>query len=177
MATFTSPSQLNSFLNKQLIKVIDYLTDKIEGQLRHNIDVYTYQFDYFPNKAYLSDESVPLFEEDVYSSAFPSFEFRDSFYKTKAKQVANNITGWVIHDAMSMSPPSARHPYLHGNFEIGEDRRRQLASLLNVSGKDKGNDFGGKKRQPFFDITIKWIEDNFQSLVKEAFSKVGLQII
>ena len=186
MATFTSPSQLNSFLNKQLIKVIDYLTDKIEWQLRHNIDIYTYQFDYFPNEMYLAAETeVQVFDDSTMTftygggngSSLPSFEFRDSFYKTKAEQVANNITGWVVHDAMSMSPPSARYPYLHGNFKIGEDRRRQLASLLNVSGKDKGNDFGGKKRQPFFDITIKWIEDNFKSLVKEAFSKVGLQII
>lgn len=177
MVTFTSPSQLNSFLNKQLIKVVDYLTDKIEGQLRHNIDVYTYQFDYFPNREYLNDNSAPLFEGDSYVIAYPSFEFRDSFYKIKAKQVADSITGWVVHDAMSMSPPSARHPFQHGNFELREDRRRQLAELLNVTGKDKGNDFGGKERRPFFDITIKWIENNFQQLVKEAFSKVGLQII
>lgn len=167
MATFTSPSQLNSFLNKQLVKVVDYLTERIEGQLRHNIDEYTYQFDYFPNKEYLDEN---------HGWAMPSFEFRDSFFHEKAKSVANAIVGWVRHDEMSMSPPSARYPYLHGNFNKGLDRRNQLAALLNVSGKDSKNDFGGKERRPFFDITLQWIEDNFDSLVKQAFAKVGLQI-
>ena len=160
MATFTSPSQLNSFLNRKLVKVVDYLTERIQNQLRHNIDKYTYTFDYFPNKKY-----------------DPSFEFLDSFYRTKARNIADTITGWVIHDSMRMSPPSSRNPYLHGNFNKGIDRRNQLASLLNVSGKDTDNDFGGKERQPFFDITLQWIEDNFDSLVKEAFTRVGLNII
>lgn len=168
MATFTSPSQLNSFLNKKLVNVIDYLTERIQNQLRHNIDEYTYQFDYFPNREYLDENS---------GWAMPSFEFRDSFYRTKAKNIAEKITGWVIHDAMSMSPPSDRHPYLHGNFDKGIDRRRELASLLNVSGLDTENDFGGKERRPFFDITIKWLENNFDSLVRQAFAKVGLNII
>ena len=76
-----------------------------------------------------------------------------------------------------MSKPQWFRAYTHGNFYSGEDRRLILAELLNVNGIDSGNDWGGKERKPFFDITIEWIYNNWDTLAKTALRQVGLNVI
>lgn len=160
-------SELKRVLGNKMELAINIICKNIEKVLKQNILDYTYNYDPEPNSWYR-----------------PTYEFYDSFYMEKAKKELNGIIrGWVIHDYMVMSAPkysslkSSQEPYQHGNFNEGIDRRKQLAAILNVSGENMDYDFKGKQRQPFFDLTIQWIEDNWFYLINNAFSQVGLKSI
>lgn len=160
-------SALKKILENKMERAINIICEKIEKVLKQNILDYTYNYDPQPNTWYQ-----------------PTYEFYNSFYMENAKKELDGIIrGWVVHDYMVMSAPkyssskSSQEPYQHGNFNEGIDRRKQLASILNVAGENGGYDFRGKQRQPFFDLTIQWIEDNWFYLVDNAFSQVGLKSI
>ena len=152
------------------------LSEIIYEQLKININLYTYGYPVaLPNVS----GKINQFYENVGEEGLgePSFEFRDeAWVKTKAEQVSKTIVGSIYFDGNKMSPPTWIRPYTHGNFYDGKDRRTQLAKLLNVNGVDSGNDWKGKERKPFFDITIQWIETNWKSLAKNALKQVGLNV-
>ena len=160
-------AELNQVLTQKLTNAINIICSKIESKLKKNIMDYTYNYDLEPNTWYQ-----------------PTYEFLNSFYMTKAKEGLNGaITAWVIHDYTRMSAPryssnpNSQLPYQHGNYSDGIDRRKQLAAILNVSGENSDFDFRGKQRQPFFDLTIQWIEDNWFDLINNAFKQVGLRTV
>ena len=160
-------SELKRFLENKMEGAINIICNRIEQVLKDNIIKYTYNYDPYPNSWYQ-----------------PTYEFYDSFYMQKAKKELNGlIRGWVIHDYRIMSAPryngieGSQIPYQHGDFFNGIDRRKELANILNVSGENGSYDFRGKQRQPFFDLTIQWIEENWFYLIDDAFSQVGLKSI
>lgn len=158
-------SELKKILENKMERAINIICEKIEKVLKQNILDYTYNYDPQPNTWYQ-----------------PTYEFYESFYTQKAKKKLDGmIKGWIIHDYTIMSAPkyssskSSQLPYQHGNFNEGIDRRKQLAAILNVSGENSDYDFRGKQRQPFFDLTIQWIEENWFYLLNNAFNQVGLK--
>lgn len=182
MATFDNLNALKTELNSRLKKAIDILSEKIYNQLKINISLYTYGY-----PVAMPDIKGPInqFYENVgdEGSGEPSFEFRDlAWVKTSAKEISNQIIGSIYYDGNKMSAPSWLRPYTHGNFYTGEDRRAELAKLLNVTGYADGSDFTikgefeEKFRKPFFDITIQWLETNWNNLAKDALKQVGLNV-
>lgn len=162
MPPFTSMEQLRKYINNKAKKALDIISAKIEKQLRLNIERYTY-----------GDTENAWYER--------TGEFLESFYAEKSQEIAGEIIGWVIHDPMVMSAPinrgdEAQETFRHGNALKGIDRREKLAEILNVSGVNGSFDWKGKERQPFFDITIQWLEQSFDKLVIDAFRQVGLTI-
>ena len=175
MADIKTTDQFQQFFMNKLEKAINILEDEIHTKLRENISAMTYG--YAPN----ADARGPINKAyeiiNGYPTGEPSYEFRDeAWVKDKAKQAAKAIIGSVWYDYQNLSAPSSDSPYTHGNYYQGKDRRAILAELLNVNGYDKQNDMGGKRREPFFDETIKWITNNWDKLCKKALSKVGLNV-
>lgn len=173
---FDTEDAFKNFFESQLKRVIDIVSDKIHEQLRLNISLYTYG--YTPG---IASPSVKVPINEMYQvvngneTGEPSYEFRDeAWIKQQAKALSGKIIGSIFYDYSKLSAPTSSRPFTHGNFYQGKDRRVNLADLLNVSGYDLGNDFGGKEREPYFDITLKWIKDNFSQLVNNAFRKVGI---
>lgn len=160
-------TELNQILTKKLMDAINIVCNKIENKLKKNIIDYTYNYDNQPNTWYK-----------------PTYEFYNSFYMAKAKKnMRGAITAWIVHDYTRMSAPkyssspNSQLPYQHGNYNEGIDRRKQLAAILNVDGENGSYDFRGKQREPFFDLTIQWIEDNWFDLINNAFKQVGLKTV
>jgi hypothetical protein len=160
---FTTPQQYKLAIERILQNVINEIADEILEKLKKNIITYTYEYDYFPNVSYADGNGKP------------TYEFLDSWFIDKAKTIANQIVGEIFHDPMSMSEPSASQPYVHGNYRQGIDRRTFLADILNVSGVDSENDFGGKSRQPYFDITINWLNQNWDGMARRHLAKYGIK--
>ena len=151
--------QFDKILQSALKLIIGYLQVKIEDCLKEHIWNDVYRFDYFPNEIY----------EDY--SKYPSFQFLDAFVFEDIKILAKEVSSEMVYDWASMQTPTSSHPYTHGNYYEGIDRRKSLAELLNVKCVDGGNDWGGKKRNAFWDETIKEINKNFDKWVKEACNK------
>jgi len=155
--SYSNQKELDVAISKALEKCVNYLSDKMLKCLKDRIWEDTYSKDYYPNKVYV-DDGIPTFE------FLNAFEFEG--IKTRISEVSNKL----FYNWMDMSSPSMGRPYVHGNYEKGEDRRSDLASILNVTGKDGNNDFGGKERAPFWDNTIKEINDNFDKWAREAYN-------
>lgn len=151
--------QFDTMLKERLELIIEYLQIQIEDCIKDHIWTDVYSYDYFPNVKY----------EDA--SRHPSFQFLDAFVFEDIKILAKEVSTEMIYDWESMQSPSASHPYTHGNYFEGIDRRKSLASLLNVKGIDSGNDWGGKERNAFWDEAIKEINQKFDKWAKEACNK------
>ena len=176
MKLFNNMDALILEINQRLKMAVDIIADKIYEQLKINISLYTYGY---PEASPNTTGPINQFYENVGDEGLqePSYEFRDeAWVKTKAREVSRQIVGSIYFDGNKMSPPTWFRPYTHGNFYSGEDRRMKLAELLNVTGVDSENDWGGKERKPFFDITIEWIETNWQNIAKKALKQVGLNV-
>lgn len=157
---YNNQKELDAAINRALKKCVAYLSDKMLDCLKERIWQDTYTRDYYPNTVYV-DDGIPTFE------FLNAFEFEG--IKSSIKEVSNRLFyNWQD----KMSSPSSSRPYVHGNYYKGIDRKEELANILNVSGKDAcgSNDFGGKKREPFWDNTIKEINSNFDSWAKEAYN-------
>lgn len=113
------------------------------------------------NKYYLSGTGVP------------SYEFRDKAWDMRLEK----DLFCLFYDALKMSAPSSVFPFLHGNNDIGEDRRNELAEILNVSGIAENGDFyTDKKREPFWDNFMKELKDKLGSWLYTEFNNRGLKI-
>ena len=53
---------------------------------------------------------------------------------------------------------------------------KSLAEILNVDGLDKHNDWGGKKRKPYWDDFIKDLNQNIGGWLYTEFNKRGIKI-
>lgn len=159
-------TELNQILTKKLMDAINIVGKQIEEQLKKNIIEHVYNVE--PNKWYN-----------------PTHEFYDSFNWEKARKEINGIVrGQILYNYFKMSLPipddtkGSQLPYQHGNiWAKNKDIRNKLAAFLNIDGHNRGLPmFQGKQREPFFDITLEWIDKNFDSMVKNAFLKVGLHV-
>lgn len=146
-------------LQERVKLIIGYLQIQIENCVKAHIwnDVYLYA--YYPNKNYEN------------GTTYASLQFLEAFVFEDIKVLAKEISTEMVYDWMSMRSPSEAYPYTHGNYYIKADRREELASLLNVKGTDSGNDWGGKKRNAFWDEAIKEINQKFDKWAKEACEK------
>lgn len=159
-------AQLQSILENKLRQVINIVGEKIETQLKKNIMEHTYNTE--PNKWYQ-----------------PTYEFLNSFYWQQAKkELGNFIQGYIIYNYTNMSLPrpsdekGSQLPWQHGNIYAKRlDVRKEMAAILNIDGPNRGLPiFFGKKREPFFDITLDWITNNFDDMIINAFAQVGLKV-
>lgn len=156
---FANKQQLNDFLKTRLKVAVDNLVQ----------DIYT--------------ELLTFIQEDIYLAYNPkkyerTFEFRDKAWNKSVKEVANEIVGEVFYDGMNMSYNPSK--FQHGN--AFEDRRERLAEILNNTFWDPSKyidsdwDFGMEPwPKPFWGHTMAWLEDNWDTLVKNALREVGLK--
>lgn len=197
---FDSELELEDMLSSLLSVAITNIAFEIRNVIRKSININTYGN--LPNRAYASyverniDKDYPAsWLSDLPSSGgLPTFEFRDeAWVMQKSQIIANKIIASVYYDGSKMSPPSASSPYRHGNFNLGIDRRQELAKLLNVLGYADNADFRKagktnsdgspvnevaveKPRKPFFDEAIKWISANWEALAAKHLKAAGIPI-
>lgn len=176
-----SKKELESLMLKRAEKALNLIAEDVYNILRTNISLYTYGYD-----VESPDVKGPINEVYENGTQEPTYEFRDeAWVKQEAKIAANKIATAIYYDGMRMSPPTSSHPYRHGYFneETGGaiDRRAYLADILNVFGVAGGRDWApkkleeiGKVRKPFFDITLFQLENQWNSIVRKNFAKVGL---
>ena len=157
-------------------EVVVAMSDRVQKRLRQFIskDVYGLSMNAnFAmgkiNKSYLDGTGTP------------SYEFRDQAWDVK--YIDDAIKGFsfsLVYDALNMTPPSSSSPYLHGNYYGGRDgmrdRREILAEVLNVNGIDSHNDWGGKKRKPYWDDFLKDLNQNIGGWLYTEFNKRGIKI-
>lgn len=154
MTTFNSMNDLNKFIGATVRLVIYEVSEKIAHRLEENINIYTYHYDYFPNKVYYKGE---------YGNALPTFQFRDSWTWHKVKSQIHRYTRAYYQDIAKMQKaPHSRK---------GNDIRKDLAKSLNVDGM-----FGNKMRKPYWDITLNELfnEGMIAQWFEEAFAKRGI---
>lgn len=151
--------------------VINSISERAMKLLIQHINTDTYGI----NK---TEEGKPTIN-DYYlnGTGTPSYEFRDIAWDKKVlKQGMIDYIGSIIYDGDRMTAPSQSSPYLHGNFNKGEDRRSALADYLNVNGIDIDNDFGGKKRRAFWDNFEKELEEKIGNWFYTEFNNRGITI-
>lgn len=111
-------------------------------RLKMLIMMYTYTWDYYPNKYYYNGKKTP------------TFQFREAFawdgIKTSFQTAPKTIENTLVYDWRSMKFDPVT--FLHGSFKYG-DMRENLAELLNVSGVAEGG-IGQKERGPYWDVFI-----------------------
>lgn len=158
--------ELEKVLSNKLEQVVNIIGKQIEEQLKKNIIEHVYNVE--PNKWYN-----------------PTYEFYNSFnWQNARKEIDGIVRGQILYDYLKMSLPvpdnikGSQLPYQHGNiWTKNKDIRSKLAEFLNIDGHNRGLPmFQGKQREPFFDITLEWIDENFDTMVKNAFLKVGLHV-
>lgn len=150
-------SDFSNIFKSKLTSAINIITERIYERLKQNIQIHTY------------DRAG---EPTMYKR---SWEFKNEAWAfNKAQTIANKIMASVTYEPYNMQGPGGDSKFRHGNFNAGVDRRAILADLLNVYGIDEGNDFGGKEREPYWDVTIYWIDTNWEKLIDDAFRKVGI---
>lgn len=165
MPIYKDMNSLLNDINQRLAKVIDCLTQKVYQQLMDDIDVCIYS----------------TYEPRQYKR---TNEFRD---KAWAKKSAENIAGIIMADVhyepMNMRWDPSR--YQHGNTKV--DRRKDLADILNSYGRNSDDwDFGRPGKTlgidfnpplPFWDYTLRDVEQNWDVWAKDALNKYGFKII
>lgn len=152
--------QFDAVLKAQLSKCVDYLSQKIYDCLYKHIMDDVYNFD-GPNSWYNNGTQQP------------TWEFLNAFNWEGIKEKTNEVSNLLFYNWISMSAPSGENPYVHGNYEDRIDRRQELAEILNVKGSSPAGSFDlrDKKRNAFWDETIKEVNENFDKWSKEACEK------
>jgi hypothetical protein len=122
-----------------------YGKEENKGLLYGNILGYTYGFNLgrIKNEMYWNETQEPTYE---FLNSFEWTSTVDTPFGTTKKLYYNS-------DLMAYDPET----YKHGSQKRG-DQREVLADLLNVSGMDRDSDFGGRWREPFWNITLSELE-------------------
>lgn len=153
-------------------KVVENMAKRIDKLLTQHINTDTYGI----NKNVTGTPPINLYYlggDGTANSGTPSYEFRDFAWSMKVSQGVFSL----FFDSGRMSPPSQSKPFLHGNIYAGEDRRAQLAEILNVSGEAPHGDFdSGKNRQPFWDNFLDDLNLKIGGWLYTEFNNQGLKI-
>lgn len=163
---YTSIGQLQKAINTALKVAVSYLVEKVYNKLIEFIDEDIYS--YVPHTT--NPEFFKPYER--------TYEFRNKAWDRDIKSAADKIVGEIFYDGMKMSYNPAKSQ--HGS-KWGEDRRARLAEILNNTIKNPNSYFDDwdYDRQPwpmpYWDHTIQWLESEWDALVKEALSFVGLK--
>ena len=162
---YKNQKELERALRQSARKAIEWLTKQVYDKLKEFID------------------------EDIYESYTPTryertYEFRDKAWQVDEipYEFAGEIASIIWFNPNLMSYNGSK--YQHGNES--EDRREKLAEILNRTIWDWSDwDFGrptkdqieGEYPRPFWDDFMVWLSENWDSLAKKAFLKVGIKII
>lgn len=144
-------NQLEEHLKKINKIVVRNIKVKITDMLKKHIMDDVYMFDYFPNKQYQ-----------------PTWDFYNSF----KWQEIDEFTNIMSYDWQSLRAPSTEHLNAHGSFDKGIDRRKALAAILNVTGHDSDNDFGGKERNEYWNNFLNDLDKNIKIWLDEEYSRL-----
>lgn len=152
---------------KSIIKeVIENISKRAQELLKRHINADTYGIG-------RTETGKPSINEYYLNgTGTPSYEFRDKAWETEV----NNELFKLFYNSDLLSAPSESSPYLHGNYRKNEDRRKELANYLNVKGVDTNNDFGGKKREPFWDNFVQELKQRLGKWLYTEFNKRGIKI-
>lgn len=157
-------------------EVVVAMSDRVQKRLRQFISKDVYGLSMNANFAMVE---INKFYLD--GAGTPSYEFRDQAWDVK--YIDDAIKGFsfsLVYEALNMTPPSSSSPYFHGNYYGGKDgmrdRREILAEVLNVNGIDSHNDWGGKKRKPYWDDFLKDLNQNIGRWLYTEFNKRGIKI-
>lgn len=135
----TNSTQLKTVLKKIAKDAINEVAPEVLGRLQNNIIDYTYAFDPDPRTWYYN------------KTGEPTYEFLNAFIWRRMREMPHEISKELYYNWESMRYDAAT--YLHGSEEFG-DVRKYLADILNVDGVDSFNNWGGRLRAPYWDITI-----------------------
>jgi len=156
-------------------EVVEAIMERAKKLLQQHINADTYGI----GKNNMGKPSINDYYLD--GTGTPSYEFRDQAWDVK--YIDDAIKGFsfsLVYDALNMTPPSPSSPYFHGNYYGGRDgmrdRRKILAEVLNVNGIDSHNDWGGKKRKPYWDDFLKDLNQNIGGWLYTEFNKRGIKI-
>lgn len=158
---------LEKVFNKVIEDVIKSISERAKKLLQEHINTDTYGI----NK---TDMGTPEINSSYLNgTGTPSYEFRD-----KAWDIQLNKTLFsLFYDGDLMSPPSSNFPYLHGNDNIGADRRDKLAEILNISGIASEGDMESTKiRSPFWDNFEEELKQKLGGWLYTEFNNRGLKI-
>lgn len=164
----TTSLELSIILENIAEEVINDVAEEVLKIVKERIMLDVYKFDYFPNKRYWNDTGMPTFQ------FLNAFQWQNGFDR--------RIGG--ISKLFSYRPETMEYdPFtsLHGN--LIDDLREELAGILNVSGKDENNVYGGKRRQPYWDNILYELFSTSEGqvggldvLFTKAFQKRGITI-
>lgn len=163
---------LKEIINNVIKEVVDAIGERAKKLLQEHINVDTYGI----NKTNTGKPTINKSYLD--GTGTPSYEFRDLAWDiNKFKEGLNTYAISLFYDGDKMSPPSSSSPYLHGNNYTGEDRRNELANILNVSGIASNEDMNSMKiRSPFWDNFEEDLKQKLGKWLYTEFNNRGLAI-
>jgi hypothetical protein len=143
-------------MTEALVEVINEVSEQVRERLVKHIQLYTYEWDYFPNKEYES------------GSGLPSFEFEQSYRWRGIKKTATEVSNELFNQwqAMTIDKSSGRH------YENGKDMRKQMASMMNVDAT-----VGHKKRRPYWDLFLEETDKTIDSRFKNKLKSMGFNVV
>lgn len=157
---------LEKVFSDLIAEVIPLIANRAKKLLQQHINTDTYGI----SKNNMGKPNINKCYSD--GKGTPSYEFRDKAWNVIiSKEIFS-----LFYSGDAMSHISSQYPYLHGNIYTGEDRRLELADLLNVSGVDKDNDWGGKKREPFWDNFLEDLNQKIGGWLYTEFNNKGIKI-
>lgn len=161
--------KLMDTFNRIIKQVIEAVSDRAKKLLQQYINMDTYGI----NK---TETGKPSINQDYLDgTGTPSYEFRDVAWDVSVEGKANEVLFKLLYNGLNMSPPSPSHPLLHGNIQ--EDRRKQLAEILNVSGVAEDADTKvDKVRSPFWDDFINELKQKLGGWLYTEFNNRGINI-
>lgn len=161
MMQYIQKAQLEKALEETLKKGISYIIEKVYNKL------------------------LDFIQMDIYDTYAPqkyerTFDFKNKAWQMDVKKTVHKIVGEIFYDGLKMSYNPAK--YQHGN-KWGEDRRLRLAEILNETVKKpdvylNGGDWDMVRDplpQPFWDHTLEWLNSEWNNLVNDMLSYVGLK--
>jgi hypothetical protein len=182
---------LNQEMQNLIARVIDDVSKELMNILKEYIYNFVYLYDYFPNVAYYkpTKKSEKKKQERLWNKpevqsitwnrtsrgALPTFQFLNSFQWKPMQILIGEVTKELFYNWQSMKyDPNTG---LHGSEFFG-DLREQLADILNVTGWDEKNIWGGKQRNEFWNNFMNDIfnEGNLKIMFTKSFSKYASRV-
>lgn len=119
---------------------------------------------------------VDMNNADYFNGEGATGEFLNSFDVTPLKR---DISGFVKE--LYFNPDKLSVQYAGGGYTWnahasigGEDVREDMLDILNVSGI---HGLGGKSnRQPYLDLFMNWLENNFKEIIKSSLYKYDVWV-
>ena len=162
--TYKNINALKDEINKRMANAMNLIANEVYDELKMIIEDEVYG-----NKLIGNSTSIGGYKR--------SYEFlNDAWAMNNAKIISKNVVTKIFYYPKGMNGPDLNNPYRHGNFDYGIDRREQLAGIINYGGNTGDYDLRKFEARPFWDIFLKWLNTNWESLVLNNFKKAGLDI-